>query len=120
LVDGVLEELEAALLHAAEVEEDASGLGDGEEGDEDGLDLLGARAAAEGVQITFRRAGAGPLSAARHGSTALSGSWTLEAGGRTPNRGTSEPRNRAGGYTPRESRIEDVGESAKGEVALRM
>lgn len=71
-VDGLLEAGEAALLQAAEVEEDASGLGDGEQGDDNGLELLGAGAGAESIEVTPGGASAGAAAAPR---SLVAGGW---------------------------------------------
>ncbi len=64
----LLKEDRAISLHAVELEEDVSRLGHGHEGDDDGLDLLGALARLEGVEVSLGRSGAGPSAATGHGA----------------------------------------------------
>ena len=52
MIDSVLELLEAALVELLEGEEELAGAGVGHEGDDESLELLGALAGLEGVEVT--------------------------------------------------------------------
>lgn len=74
MVERLLELGDAAMLHLVEGEEDASGLRVGHEGDDEALELLGALAGLEGVEVALGSAsapiGGGPPSAALRASFA--------------------------------------------------